>query len=291
MCRFDRRRNNARSIVGQLILFFPPSFKGSRSVYIEYTRLHFYFVLCYPEYDIISEYPSVSFGDLIHHTVSASVSRVRLSPGDEIFDLRFVSFFPHFLFSSSVRCTHSLEVDGSRRPKRESYPDFLHLCSSYFCPRRRCRRRCHRRANTSSYFFTCEQVSDLRANLLTSKATPGTGRKNRQGRTLGRASSLLAPLCVPRHEGGSRHLLLNLMKLARAPAFVSPSSKCRWLGRQGRTLKSTWTGRERRETEKEGAERIERRVPRGQGLRNVCQYWKLHAKSRATFTGQLNYSE
>lgn len=27
------------------------------------------------------------------------------------------------------------------------------------------------------------------------------------------------------------------------------------------------------------------------GTGNVCQYWKLHAKSRATFTGQLNYSE
>lgn len=98
MCQFDRRRNNARSIVGQLILFFPPSFKGSRSVYIEYTRLLFYSILCYPAYDIISGYPSVSFGDLIHHTVSASVSRVRLSPGDEIFDLRFVSFFPTFFF-------------------------------------------------------------------------------------------------------------------------------------------------------------------------------------------------
>lgn len=81
-----------------MILFFPPSFKGSRSVYIEYTRLLFYSVLCYPAYDIISGYPSVSFGDLIHHTVSASVSRVRLSPGYEIFDLRFVSFFPTFFF-------------------------------------------------------------------------------------------------------------------------------------------------------------------------------------------------
>lgn len=45
------------------------------------------------------------------------------------------------------------------------------------------------------------------------------------------------------------------------------------------------------EGKKKPVERIERRVPRGQGLRNVCQYWKLHAKSRATFTGQLNYSE
>lgn len=45
------------------------------------------------------------------------------------------------------------------------------------------------------------------------------------------------------------------------------------------------------EGKKKAGEDRERRVPRGQGLRNVCQYWKLHAKSRATFTGQLNYSE
>ena len=85
--RFDRRGNNARNIVGQLILFFPPSFKGS-------PVLRFYPALCYPG---IPRYHHsgipFSFAQRLDSSyyVTAFVSRARFSPGDEIFDLRFVT--------------------------------------------------------------------------------------------------------------------------------------------------------------------------------------------------------
>ena len=159
---------------------------------------------------------------------------------------------------------------------------------------------CRRRANTFSYFF------HLRASFRSSCKRSRLARRygGRQGRTLGRVCPLLATLYAPRHEGGS-HLLLNLMKLARArPPLSHPRpSAGGWGDRAVHSQKHLVENREERTRERERErekyergkeeepERTERRVPQGQGFRNVCQYWKLHAKSRATFTGQLNYSE
>lgn len=166
--RFDRRGNNARNIVGQLILFFPPSFKGS-------PVLRFYPALCYPG---IPRYHHsgipFSFAQRLDSSyyVTAFVSRARFSPGDEIFDLRFVtslflslsspSFsFYFFLFPfSPFPAFHSGML--ARNVKQETAEIkrslFLSLSlspSSFFRflhPTSR-RRRSRRRANTSSYFF------------------------------------------------------------------------------------------------------------------------------------------
>lgn len=203
---------------------------------------------------------------IIPSAVAHSCHENTVPPGVEIFDLRsFLSFF--FLFFTSTYPTFylSLKWISIATPLRwqitKGY-DFIwsktieisgyQLESTPFRSRIRSFHRFSRHANTLLTFFPHLRTS------FRSWCKPldrGTGRAVLSAKPSLPLVSLCT--CVARYERGS-HLLLNLMKLACA--FVSPSSKCRWLGRQGRTLKSTWREEWSSEQEEEG------RVPRGQGL-------------------------
>ena len=124
------------------------------------------------------------------------MSRARFSPGDEIFDLRFVTSLSLFflLFFFSFHFLHSVREcwkGETTEIKRSLFLSFSLSLSILSCIRRR-----RSRLILLVTFFTCEQVSDLRANLSTSRgATRGqagrqAGRKGKQGRTLGRACPL-----------------------------------------------------------------------------------------------------
>lgn len=189
------------------------------------------------------------------------MSRARFSPGDEIFDLRFVTSLSLFflLFFFSFHFLHSVREcwkGETTEIKRSLFLSFSLSLSILSCIRRR-----RSRLILLVTFFTCEQVSDLRANLSTSRGAT----RGQAGRQAGRASRAVLwgePVpsrCTPKHEGGSSHLLLNLVKLARARARLCLTLvQVQVVGAtQGRTLESTWAGRG---TEREdGWEKRERR--------------------------------
>lgn len=201
-----------------MILFFSSLFQGRiTGCYV------FILPLCYPGISsdiIIPGYLSVSLGDLIHHTTSPHSCHEHDFPRGMKFSIFDSLPFPHplLLLFSSFHFPHPIRSKTKRETAEIKRSLSLSLCFSPFLLSRFLHPTSRHRVCVPAAvpillvtFFTCEQVSDLRANLSTSLGRQG--RKSEQGRTLGRGC--VPSWCMPKHEGGS-HLLLNLVKLARA---------------------------------------------------------------------------